>query len=317
MFIYIASQTMIVLGFSMMVLNVARFIRFLFHQNHSVTEAGSRKVSAWNVVVFVLISFFCIVYAIIFALRITIVWIGIILFSGSIFVTVVLEWIFRLIASVKRRGLEISEALIGVLEARDPNLDGHSLHVQELSLLIYRYLPLHRRRQINLENLKYAALFHDIGKLGIPEAILNKPGKLTDEEWTEMRRHPLIAVRILEPLKSFDYIRDWILYHHERVDGKGYFHLSAEEIPFPAKIISVADTYSAIVMVRSYKPPRTYEEAVAILKSIAGTQLDAELVELFCSIPKDEVVACIDKVNRIIGNDLQAKIEGSTAAAQE
>ncbi len=298
---------MIVLGFVMMVMNVVRYVRFLVHQNHSVTEPGSRKDSVWNIVVLLLISFFCVVYAIIFTFGFNVAWIGIILFSGSIFVTVVLEWIFRLVASVKRRGLEISEALIGVLEARDPNLDGHSLHVQELALLLYRYLPPQKKRQVNLENLKYAALFHDIGKLGIPEAILNKPGKLSDDEWKIMRSHPLIAVKILEPLKSFDYIKDWILYHHERVDGGGYFHLSAEEIPFPAKIISVADTYSAIVMVRSYKPSRTYEEAVAILKSIAGTQLDSELVDVFCCIPREEVIGCIDKVNRIMGNELQAK----------
>ena len=82
-------------------------------------------------------------------------------------------------------------------------------------------------------------------------------------------------------------------YHHERIDGKGYYGLSADEIPYAAKIIAVADTYCAITMRRSYKPPRSYEEAVEVMKEVAGTQLDPEIVEVFCTIPKETLLACV------------------------
>ena len=85
----------------------------------------------------------------------------------------------------------------------------------------------------------------------------------------------------------------WIEYHHERVDGRGYYSVKPEDIPYPAKIIAVADTYSAITMRRSYKPPRTYEEAVSIMKEAAGTQLDASLVKIFLKIPKERLLSCV------------------------
>ena len=127
----------------------------------------------------------------------------------------------------------------------------------------------------------------------MPEAILNKPAALTDEEWEIMKQHPKIGVKLLKPLKSFESINDWILYHHERVDGNGYYKKQNEEIPLAAKMIAIADTYSAIVMRRSYKKPRTHEDAVAIIKEVAGKQLDAELVNIFLSIPKEELEACM------------------------
>ena len=201
-------------------------------------------------------------------------------------------WIYTLTKGIQDSAFSISRTLIGIIEARDPNLNGHSLHVQELSLLIYNHLPPAMHKGISSENLKYAALFHDVGKLGIPEAILNKPGKLDEEEWIMMRSHPRIAVKILEPLSSFNYIRNWILYHHERIDGKGYYSIPKEEIPLAAKIISVADTYSAITMARSYKSGKSYEEGIAIIKEVAGTQLDKEIVDIFCGIPKEEVEKC-------------------------
>ena len=240
-----------------------------------------------------MVSLFCVVYLIIFFAGIDSIWVGILLFAGSAFVTTVLLWIYTLTKGIRESAFSISKTLIGIIEARDPNLNGHSLHVQELSLLIYNHLPPAMHKGISAENLKYAALFHDVGKLGIPEAILNKPGKLDEAEWVQMRNHPKIAVKILEPLSSFNFIRNWILYHHERIDGKGYYSIPDEEIPLAAKIITVADTYSAITMARSYKPGKPHEEAIAIIKDVAGTQLDKQIVDIFCQIPKDEVEKCV------------------------
>ncbi|MCR4909593.1 MAG: HD domain-containing protein [Lachnospiraceae bacterium] len=292
---FFLSQTLIVAGLSLMFVNVYRYIGYLKNRKEVSLEqnVGNRVL---DYVIFVLILSFAVVYAIILSLSIHSIWIGIILSSGSLFVFLVLTWIFQLIESLKNSSFTISETLIGVLEARDPNLDGHSLHVQDLTMLIYDELPLDIRRKINRENLKYASLFHDVGKLGIPEAILNKPGKLNEEEWAIMRQHADISVKLLKPMKSFDSISNWILFHHERCDGHGYHNIPGDEIPVESRIIAVADTFSAITMSRSYKPARSYEEGVEILKEVSGTQLDPKIVDAFLHIPENEVKECTNKV---------------------
>ena len=181
---------------------------------------------------------------------------------------------------------------MGVIDARDPNLNGHSHNVQKVTMLLYGYLPPNMKKDINPVSLEYAALMHDLGKLGVPESILNKPAGLSEEEWDVMKAHPRMGVEILKPLSTFEAIEPWIEFHHERIDGKGYYGLEGEEIPLPARIIAVADTYSAITMKRSYKPARSHEEAIAILDEVAGTQLDADLVAIFRNIPKEELDKC-------------------------
>lgn len=192
--------------------------------------------------------------------------------------------------------LEVLEILVGVIEAGDENLDGHSLHVRELSMLIYDSLPFLTKVSINPTNLQYAALFLDIGKLGIPRKIIDKRGKLLPEERNLIQRHPEICVEIFKKLPSFKTITRWVKYHHERVDGNGYYHLKEDEIPLASRILTVADTYSAITMDRSYKPSLPHENAISELKLVAGSQLDSSLVEIFCSIPKQKITACMSDV---------------------
>ena len=182
-----------------------------------------------------------------------------------------LTLLIHLMETAKTRSIDIAEVLVGVIDARDPNLNGHSRYVQEVTMLFYRYLPANLKKDINPVSLEYAALMHDVGKLGVPEFILNKPAKLDTDEWTVMRSHPRTGVKILKPLKTFTNISPWIEYHHERPDGKGYYGLKGEEIPLASRIIAIADTYSAITMRRSYKPPRTHEEAIEIIREVAGT----------------------------------------------
>ncbi len=292
---FLISQTMIAFGILLQVYNLYRAIRLLSY--HKLLTHGIKE-RLLDYVVLCLIILFVIVYVIIFTLQVLSFWIGLILFSGAIFVTVVLAWIYRLVDSEKENCLALSKSLISVIEARDPNLNGHSIHVQELAMLMHSYLPMSMRKQLNKDSLSYAALFHDVGKLGIPEAILNKPGKLTDEEWVTMRRHPDIALKILEPVNFFAGMLDWIQYHHERIDGTGYHKMKGDEIPLGARLIAVADTYSAITMTRSYKSSRSYEEAIEIIKGAADSQLDGELVSIFCSIPKEEVTACMETATK-------------------
>jgi HD-GYP domain-containing protein (c-di-GMP phosphodiesterase class II) len=101
---------------------------------------------------------------------------------------------------------------------------------------------------------------------------------------------------MLLPIKSFETIIPWIKYHHERIDGGGYYGLKGKEIPIEARIICVADSYSAITMKRAYKDAKTYEDGVAILRDCAGTQFDTQIVDIFLSIPQKEVEACVPKI---------------------
>ena len=173
------------------------------------------------------------------------------------------------------------------------------MHVKNLMTVFYKHLPRYLKGDYNLISLEYAALLHDIGKISLPIEILNKEGQLNEEEEALMRTHPQIGVRLLRPIKSFDYIADWILYHHERMDGHGYYFKKADSIPFPSKLIAIVDAYSAITMGRVYSSSRTYEEAIEIIKSESGDKYDPELVDIFISIPKEEIVACSPKIQKI------------------
>ena len=275
-----------------MILDIVRYNNFLrFTQD--VLSSDSKRDKFWKNLALVLLVFFLIGYLFVGFLSEPDIMTALILFFGSIFVAIVQTLMFNLLETAKTRSIDIAKVLVGVIDARDPNLNGHSRHVQELTMLFYSYLPRHMRRDINPVSLEYASLLHDVGKLGVPEAILNKPAKLDPEEWDIMRKHPEIGVKILEPLETFNNIADWIQYHHERIDGQGYYKQTVDLIPQASKIIAIADTYSAITMRRSYKEPRTHEDAIKIIKEVSGTQLDRELVNIFVTIPKEELMKCV------------------------
>ena len=194
------------------------------------------------------------------------------------------------------RTIKLFEILMGIIEAEDPNLEGHSLHVHNLTMLIYDSLPYKYRLLLKRRDLHYASLLLDIGKLGIPKEILERSGKLENHDWEIVKRHPDLGIDILKDIPGFVNVRSYILYHHERIDGKGYHQLTGDQIPLGAKIIAVADTYSAMTMNRSYRPSLSYGEAISELRHAAGSQLDEEIVEYFCKIPMDRVDLCLDDV---------------------
>ncbi len=133
--------------------------------------------------------------------------------------------------------------------------------------------------------VRYASVLHDIGKVGIPDAILNKPGKLDESEWEFMRRHPRIGADVVGRIDGFEEIAAAVLAHHERYDGGGYpSGLKGDEIPIEARIISVVDTYDAMTSDRPYRRALSHDTAIAELSRCAGTQLDTRVVEAFCSI---------------------------------
>ena len=192
--------------------------------------------------------------------------------------------------------LELLENIIGVIECGDPNLEGHSINVRNLTSMLYDMLPFRIRARINLDMLSYAALLLDLGKLGLPRELINKGGKLDEGERKMMQRHPEIGSRVLSKIKPFSSISKWVKYHHERVDGKGYYHLKGKQIPLESRILAVADTFSALMMNSNYKSSLSYPEAISELKFVAGTQLDAEIVEYFCRIPPKKIERSMEKV---------------------
>ena len=289
---------LILVGAANMVANIVFYIIFMIKMK-DVISGGVKKDNIMITVGLVLIVFFLLGYIYVSIFANPVLMTALILFFGSLFVSVVIVLLRHLIQTSKERSLELAEILISMMDSRGPNLHGHSMHVKNLMTVFYKHLPRHLKADYNLVSLEYAALLHDIGKLGMPEELLNKEGNLNDEEKALMRTHPQVGVRLLRPIKSFDYIADWILYHHERVDGQGYFFKKGDSIPFPSKLIAIVDAYSAITMGRVYSNPHTYEEAIEIIKSESGSKFDPELVDIFVSISKEEILACNPNIQKL------------------
>ncbi len=185
---------------------------------------------------------------------------------------------------IKEMNIESVLALVQAIEMRDPYTKGHSLQVAELSIEIARNFGFSEQ---NLELIKFAGLLHDIGKIAIPETILNKPSSLTEEEWMIIKKHPIQSAEIIKPIKSLSMIEKWLLYHHERWDGSGYPQgLRGNEIPVEARILAISDTYSAMTGDRPYRKGLSDEQTREEIKRFAGRQFDPALVEIFLGIPK-------------------------------
>jgi putative two-component system response regulator len=170
-------------------------------------------------------------------------------------------------------------ALANAVEAKDLGLKDHCRHLAYRSARLAAYVGL---RDLELEAVAYGALLHDIGKIGIAEHVLHKPGPLTEAESRAMREHPAIGERICDPLQMSRDFTPIIRHHHERWDGRGYpDRLIGEAIPLGARIVALADAYDAMVRGRPYRLPRTHDEAVEELRRHAGKQFDPGLVPLF------------------------------------
>ena len=179
--------------------------------------------------------------------------------------------------------MEMVTSIAGAIDAKDPYTKGHSTSVSRYAEALARSVNLPENE---VERIKIGALLHDVGKIGIPENVLKKPGKLNDEEWEIMKQHPTIgAEKVIAPNEALRDLIPIVKYHHERLDGKGYpEHLKGNEIPLEARIVSIADAYHALVSDRPYRKGLPIETACAILKDGAGTQWDADLVRQFISI---------------------------------
>lgn len=178
---------------------------------------------------------------------------------------------------VEMEAAETIAALVAAVEARDENTKGHNMRVAELSLAIGHELGLPTH---SLRVLARAGMLHDVGKIGIPDAVLSKPGALDDEEWKIIKRHPELGVEILKRLPTLRHEAEVVAAHHERIDGSGYpAALKGAEIPLEARIVAVADTYDVLVSDRPYRKARGRAEAIRIVREESGTHLDRAVVE--------------------------------------
>jgi len=178
-------------------------------------------------------------------------------------------------------------ALVAALDAREHEVSNHSQRVVRYTLTIAKRLGV---PEADLTDMGRGALLHDIGKIGIPDAILLKPGKLTDAEWVEMRRHPQIGFDILKAIPFLGATAEVVLSHQERFDGRGYPRaLAGDAIPLGARIFAIADTFDAMTSDRPYRKRTTVEAAQAEVKRCSGTQFDSRCAEAFLSIPTAEL----------------------------
>lgn len=188
----------------------------------------------------------------------------------------------KMYASVNKNYNDTINTIRQMVDAKDIYTRGHSDRVSAYSVEIAKAMG---KPNDFIERVKIAGLFHDIGKIAIPDSILQKPGPLTKEECAKVRSHPTMGKSLLSSMSSLEGILNIIESHHERIDGTGYpYGLKGDEIPEEAKIISVADTFDAMTSKRTYRDSMSLEEAVAELKRCSGKQFEAEIVSVFLDV---------------------------------
>jgi len=201
---------------------------------------------------------------------------GVLLFLGPLFLA---RYSFKLYIDMRNMYFDTVKALCRAVEAKDPYTQGHSQRVSELAYQLGKRMKLSRRA---LENLRFSGMLHDIGKIGIDENILNKPGKLTNDEYDKIKLHPAIGSKII---KEIDFLResaDIVLYHHEHYDGSGYpAGRKEEEIPVESSILCVVDVFDALTSDRPYRKAMTEEEAIEVIRRESGTLFNPRVANEF------------------------------------
>lgn len=284
-------------GAILMVVSLFKYRRIVKDQE------GSRSIATGNLHILnlshlVLMGFFIIGYVVVFITLIggvkiiSELFVGLIFFFGAVFVLFGVVIQKKMLTCLQATYTNSVKMLVSAVEIRDPYTIGHSEHVANLLVLLWEYLSVDVREEIPKSILEHTGLLHDIGKIGVPEVVLNKVGRLSDEEWALIRKHPIIGSTLIGKLDDLKEITDWIKFHHERIDGAGYQGLKESAIPFVAKMIAVVDTYSALVTDRPYRKGKSHEDALAIMYDISGSQLDVELTSRFTSIPANRIEAC-------------------------
>jgi len=181
-----------------------------------------------------------------------------------------------------------------LLDLRDLSTGVHSTRLAEWGLRVARDLGV---PESNMLGVEMGALLHDIGKIGVPDGILNKPGRLTPEEFEMVKRHPEFGWTVIRKLPGFEKTSLYVLHHHENIDGTGYpARLKSSEIPIGSRIVSVIDAFDAMVSSRPYRKGLPLQEAIRRLHESSGTQFDATVVQSFVRIAEAEMPAVLEAV---------------------
>lgn len=178
--------------------------------------------------------------------------------------------------------LGVAKALIAAMELKDWRVSGHAERVAELAAQIAAELKLPKRR---IADIKVGASLHDIGKMGLPDEVLQKRGKLTPQEWREVKLHPIKGYDIILPIRFSEDVSDGVKYHHEKFNGEGYpYGLEGEEIPLAGRIVTLANAYEAMTSERFYRRAKSCEEAKAEIRAKSGEWFDPKIVDAFFQI---------------------------------
>ncbi|MEJ8546119.1 HD domain-containing phosphohydrolase [Brevibacillus borstelensis] len=197
------------------------------------------------------------------------------------------------------------------VEMKDPYTAGHSERVTEYALIIYDHLDDHKKAEFSRDDLRFAGLMHDIGKVAIPDRVLLKDGKLTDEEYELIKLHASIGANIVNQIVSLAHVSPGVRHHHERWDGRGYpDRLAKENIPLMGRILAVADTFDAMTSTRSYRKALSMEEAHAEILRCSSTQFDPEIVHVFSEAYK---AGCFHK-NKLPASANQSELPAAAQA---
>lgn len=212
-------------------------------------------------------------------------------------ITLISAELMRYVQKVKEDNLELITTLSNALDSRDSYTLHHSESVAKYSVQIAEKMKLSKER---CDIIRQGALLHDVGKIGVPEHILKKNGRLTDEEYEIIKSHPAIGYKMIKHVGNFhkNGVLDIVLYHHERYDGKGYpTGLKGNQIPLFARIVAVADAFDAMTTKRVYRDNLGLDFALNEIKKNKGTQFDPEIVEIFLSMFDNEQT--IDKIQEM------------------
>ncbi|MDD5497570.1 MAG: HD-GYP domain-containing protein, partial [Atribacterota bacterium] len=193
---------------------------------------------------------------------------------------------FELYTRMRKMYLDTIRTLAATIDAKDPYTHGHSERVSQMAIQLAKRLGF---MESEIEYLEYAAILHDIGKIGIEDRILGKKDKLTDAEYEKVKEHPVIGANIMESIEFLKRCSQTVLHHHERFDGRGYpYGIKGEEIPKPARLLAIIDAYDAMNSDRPYRKKLSVEDILKELEQEAGKQFDPIMVEAFISLLKEK-----------------------------
>ncbi len=199
---------------------------------------------------------------------------------------------------VQERTTNLLDGMVAVLDYRDTETQWHSRRVSRFTRRIAEQLGVSDERE--LRTIEMGSLLHDIGKIGVRDAVLLKPGPLDQEEWVEMREHPRLGWALLQRIEFLREASEIVLQHQERYDGSGYpAGLRGNAIVLGARLFAVADTYDAITSDRPYRRAQPHAAAVTEIQRVSGTQLDPRVVDAFCAVPESDWVSIRGEVEQI------------------